>query len=193
MKLGLEGKHAFVAGASAGLGLAVARELAAEGAEVIINSRSESNLSAAADTIEKATGVRPKAAVGDLSTVGGRASVIESILGLAGGAVDIVVANTGGPPPGQFLDHDPDVFESAGKLVLDSAVAVTRAFLPGMIERKWGRLIYITSVGVLQPIDTLILSQHVSRGRDRLLQDDLEQLRPAGYHRQLRLPGLHRH
>ena len=159
MDFGLKDKRALVAGASAGLGFATAEALAAEGATVVINSRSEDRLKAAADKIEKATGVRPLLAAGDLASVEGREKVIAAVRSqMPGGAIDILISNTGGPPPGMFLDHAPDRFNEAAELVLDSAVNVTRAFLPDMMKQKWGRLIYITSVGVLQPVDTLILS-----------------------------------
>ncbi len=159
MDLGLKGKKALVTGASAGLGEAAATALAAEGVVLVINSRSESHLKAAAERIRKATGVAPIIAVGDLSIPGERASVIKT-----SGDIDILVSNTGGPPPGAFLDHDPIRFEEAGRLLLDSAVNLTRAFLPGMMNRRWGRLIYITSVAVLQPVDTLILSNTYRAG-----------------------------
>jgi 3-oxoacyl-[acyl-carrier protein] reductase len=159
MDLGLKGKRSLVTGASAGLGEAAATALAAEGVELVINSRSEQRLKAAADRIRKATGVTPIIAVGDLSIPSERNAVIK-----AAGDIDILVSNTGGPPPGAFLDHDPVRFEEAGRLLLDSAVNLTRAFLPGMMNRRWGRLIYITSVAVLQPVDTLILSNTYRAG-----------------------------
>jgi 3-oxoacyl-[acyl-carrier protein] reductase len=159
MDLGLKGKKALVTGASAGLGEAAATALAAEGVELVINSRSEHRLKSAADRIRQATGVIPIIAVGDLSVESERNLVIK-----AAGDIDILVSNTGGPPPGAFLDHDPVRFEEAGRLLLDSAINLTRAFLPGMIQRGWGRLIYITSVAVLQPVDTLILSNTYRAG-----------------------------
>ena len=159
MDLGLKGKRALVTGASAGLGFACAEVLAAEGVELVINSRDPQRLEAAAGRIETGTGCKIGLAPGDLSVPGDRLNVINAARGqLRDGIVDILVSNTGGPPPGLFLDHSGDAWTRAGHLLLDSAVGLTRALLPAMIEQKWGRLIYVTSVAVLQPVNDLILS-----------------------------------
>ncbi len=162
MDLGLKGKKALVTGASAGLGFAAAKALAGEGAVVIINSRSEERLNKAAGEIEQATGNRPDTLVGDLSTDDGLQKVARKVKALE--HLDILVSNTGGPPPGKFLDLDARAWHDAGRLLLESAVRLTNLVLPGMIERKWGRLIYITSIAVLQPIDDLILSNTYRAG-----------------------------
>ena len=161
MDLGIKGKHALVTGASAGLGEAAATALAAEGARVTINSRSVERLEQAADRIEKSTGNRPEFIQADISTSEGIQGLGEA---LSGRAVDILVSNTGGPPAGQFLDVEPDQWDRGFKLILDSAVRLTRMVLPGMMERQWGRLIYITSVSVFQPIDNLMLSNSFRAG-----------------------------
>jgi 3-oxoacyl-[acyl-carrier protein] reductase len=165
MQTGLKGKRALVTGASAGLGAAAAMALASEGVELVINSRSRDKLQATADRIEQATGVKPGLAVGDLADQSERVKVILAAREqLRDGSLDILVSNTGGPPPGAFLDHSGEAWADAGKLLLDSAVGLTRAFLPGMLEQKWGRLIYITSIAVLQPVDELILSNAYRAG-----------------------------
>ncbi|MCB2229207.1 SDR family oxidoreductase [bacterium] len=161
MDLALTGKTALVTGASSGLGAASAAALAAEGARVVINSRDEKRLTEAADRLEHETGVRPNIVAADISTSKGLKAIQKAI---ANETVDILVSNGGGPPPGQFLDHDAGKWEEAGRLVLESASALTRMVLPGMVERAWGRLIYITSVGVLQPVDDLILSNAFRAG-----------------------------
>lgn len=159
MELGLKGKRALVTGASAGLGEAAASALAAEGAQVVINGRDQDRLAAAARKIQAATGVAPGLAVGDISKSPDRVRVVTAAREqLANGVIDIFVSNTGGPPAGMFMDHSGDTWQQAGHLLLESAVGLTRALLPSMIEQKWGRLIYITSVAVLQPIDDLVLS-----------------------------------
>ncbi|RKX25398.1 MAG: hypothetical protein DRP45_05985 [Candidatus Zixiibacteriota bacterium] len=159
MDLGLKGKHVVITGASAGLGAAAAEALASEGAQLIINSRDESKLQAAASRIEKATGSRPLLAVGDVSTEAGRGAVVSVVKKhWSDSGVDVFVSNTGGPPPGLFLDIPSEQFGESANLLVESAVGLTRSFLPGMMERGWGRLIYITSVAVLQPVDALILS-----------------------------------
>jgi 3-oxoacyl-[acyl-carrier protein] reductase len=159
MDLGLKGKKALVTGASAGLGAAVALELALEGASVIINSRSEERLEKAADKIEKTAGIRPETIVADIATEKGLATVRDVVcLDNKKGSVDILFANTGGPPPGQFLDLPENTWSQSNDLLLNSAIQLTRMVLEGMIERRWGRLIYLTSISVLQPVDDLLLS-----------------------------------
>ena len=165
MDLGIKGRKALVTGASAGLGYAAAEALAAEGVIVTINSRSQERLDAAASRIEKATGFRPATVAGDLATDDG----IQAVSRFAqkenpAGSFDILISNTGGPPPGQFLDHSAEVWHDAGRVVLEAAVRLTSLVLRGMIQRRWGRLIYITSVGVLQPLDDLILSNTYRAG-----------------------------
>jgi 3-oxoacyl-[acyl-carrier protein] reductase len=159
MDLQLKGKRALVTGASSGLGAAAAQSLAAEGAQVVINGRDQARLEQAAETIEKATGATPALHVGDVSKPDDVARIVGDL-----GHLDILVANTGGPPPGQFLDLTAEQWREAGELLIGSATHLTRAVLPGMIEKKWGRVIYITSVAVLQPVDTLILSNSYRAG-----------------------------
>lgn len=157
MNLGLKDRTALVTGASAGLGYAAALELAREGVDLIINSRSAERISSAAEAIEKSTGQKPMAIAVDLSDSDGIAELLTA-LAKADKQVDILVSNTGGPPSGQFLDQSASAFASARSLLLDSAVELTRGLLPGMIDKGWGRLIYITSIAALQPIDSLLLS-----------------------------------
>jgi len=161
MDLELKGKRTLVTGASAGLGAAAANALAAEGAEVIINSRSEERLIATAESIHAATGVRPQILAGDLS----HESDLDMICEYASEAgLDILVSNTGGPPPGKLLDLGRKTWDNAFDLLLRPAVRLTRSVIEGMIERKYGRLIYITSVAVLQPVDDLMLSNTYRAG-----------------------------
>ena len=153
MDLGLRGRRALVTGASAGLGAATAETLVAEGCETTIVSRSQKNLDRAAARIQDTTGVAPRTIVSDVS-VAGEAERLTAELG----AVDILVANTGGPPPGLFLEHPPERWQAAHDLLVGSAMSLTKAVLPSMMDHGWGRVVYITSVAVLQPIDDLILS-----------------------------------
>jgi len=159
MNLGIKGKRALVIGASSGLGLAAATALAAEGAIVTINSRSGERLDKAGTAIQKRTGVTPKFAPGDIR----HSDEIKRIVAKAG-EVDILVSNCGGPPPGPFAAHSIEDWHKAGELVLQSAINLTREVLDGMKERGWGRLIYITSIAVLQPVDDLILSNTYRAG-----------------------------
>lgn len=162
MDLGLSGKRALVAGASSGLGYAAAEALAAEGAQLVIASRTRERIEAAGERIAKATGVSAVCVAADVATDDGLQAV-EAAVKDAGG-VDILVSNAGGPPPGQLLALDARKWHDAGRLVLESAVRMTYAVIAGMVERHWGRLIYITSIGVLQPVDDLILSNTYRAG-----------------------------
>lgn len=159
MDLGLKGKKALVCGSSAGLGFSTAMALAAEGADVIINSRDKKRLDAAADKIEKATGSRPECLVADLAIDKGISHVTQEVRkDTPGGFIDILVANTGGPPSGRFMHFSHQQWKDAAQLLLYSAVRLTKAVIEGMASRGWGRLIYVTSVSVPQPLDDLVLS-----------------------------------
>ncbi len=159
MDLGLKGKRALVTGASTGLGAAAAMALAMEGVQLYINSRDITKLKVTADKIRDKSGISPVLCVGDVS----RAADIEKLDSQLD-HVDILVSNAGGPPPGQFTDLPAESWQEGLDLVLFPAINLTRMVIDGMIKQKWGRLIYLTSVGVLQPIDDLILSNTYRSG-----------------------------
>jgi len=159
MNLGLKNKRVLVTGASSGLGAAAARSLSDEGAEVLINSRNQSRLEKAADAIEKETGSRPRPIAADISNAEDVARLISQV-----GPVDILVSNCGGPPPAKLSEVEIDNWRSMADLILYSAIGLTRALIDGMVEREFGRLIYITSIGMLQPIDDLIFSNTFRAG-----------------------------
>ena len=160
MDLGLEGRVALVAAASRGLGRAVAHELAKEGAKVVMCARGRETLDAARDAIVKDTGADVHGVVADVTHLDQIARVVGEAMERFG-KVDILVTNAGGPPAGPFDSHTWDVWERAVHLTLRSAVELTRAVLPGMRERKWGRIINITSIAAKQPVDNLILSNSI--------------------------------
>ncbi|TPV31471.1 SDR family oxidoreductase [Paucihalobacter ruber] len=160
MDLGLKNKIAFVAASSDGLGKAVAMELAQEGARVIINGRNPDRLGATQKEIEVACNYKVLAIAGDLSNPTERAKVLESIFKEVN-HIDILVTNTGGPPAGRFEDLSLDQWHQTYQLLLESAVALIQAVLPGMKQQQWGRIIAITSQAVKQPVDNLILSNSV--------------------------------
>lgn len=160
MELGLRDRVALVAAASKGLGRATAHELAAEGAKVVICARGETALHAARDEIVRDTRADVRAVVADLATIEGIDRAARFALD-AHGRVDVLVNNAGGPPSGPFEKHPWEEWEKAVALTLRSAVELTRRLLPGMRERKWGRVINITSIAVKQPVDGLMLSNSV--------------------------------
>jgi 3-oxoacyl-[acyl-carrier protein] reductase len=158
--LGLRGKVALVAAASRGLGRAIAAELAAEGARVVMCARGAEALEMARREIADATGAEVHAVVADVSDRKG-IELVTSEAQAKFGRVDVLVTNAGGPPAGTFETHSWETWERAVNLTLRSAVELTRAVLPGMRERKWGRIINVTSIAVKQPVDNLILSNSV--------------------------------
>jgi 3-oxoacyl-[acyl-carrier protein] reductase len=158
--LGIKGKVAIVAAASRGLGQAVAHELAAEGARVVMCARGADALEVTRASIAAATGSDVRAVAADLATSEGVGRVFAEAE-RAFGHVDILVNNTGGPPSGPFEQHDWTAWQDAVDLLLRSAVELTRRVLPGMRQRHWGRIINITSIAVKQPVDGLILSNAI--------------------------------
>jgi 3-oxoacyl-[acyl-carrier protein] reductase len=157
MDFGLRGKVALVAAASRGLGRAIAFELANEGAQIVMCARGREALDAARDDIASRTKTDVHAIVADVTDATHIARVTAEATDRFG-RVDILVTNAGGPPAGPFETHTWDVWEKAVNLTLRSAVELTRAVLPGMRARKWGRVINVTSIAVKQPVDNLILS-----------------------------------
>lgn len=159
MDLGLKGRRALVTGASSGLGLACARALAAEGVSVAIAARSAERLAAAAAGID-----------GEVVQIVADMSSPEGVAGLLAYAheafseIDILVANAGGPPAGNFTDTDIALYEPALRLNLLSTVELCKALVPEMQARAWGRVLAITSISVRQPIDRLILSNTARAG-----------------------------
>ncbi len=157
MDLGLKGRVALVAAASKGLGRAVARELALEGASLAVCARGAEALGAAARAIEAEAGVPVLAVAADLARAGEPERVADAALARYG-RVDVLVTNGGGPPAGRFEDLSAEAWREAVDGTLLGAVALARRVLPGMRERRWGRILNITSIAVKQPIDNLMLS-----------------------------------
>lgn len=156
MDLGIRGKVALVCGASRGIAYAAAEDFAREGVSLVICSRDEASLTSARDRLT-ALGAPVQAIVADLGTPDGIARVVDGTMS-AHGRVDILVTNTGGPQTGSAMGHDWNAWQRASDLLLRSAVELTRAFVPGMRERKWGRVIGITSIAVKRPVVSLVLS-----------------------------------
>lgn len=156
MDLGLTGKTALVLGASSGLGRAIALGLAEEGANVAVAARGEAALAALAGEIE-ALGVRALPVrwdLADLTVIDANVAAVEAALG----PVDILINNTGGPPPTTASGQSPDLWTAQFQAMVASVIATTDRVLPGMIARRWGRIITSTSSGVIAPIANLALS-----------------------------------
>ena len=160
MDLGLKDKVAFIAASSQGLGKAVAFELVQEGAKVIINGRNEGTLERTKQEIKLLAGQEVLSIAGDLSISGEREKIINTALQNYG-TIDILVTNTGGPRSGTFESFSEDDWETAYKSLLSSTVGLIKGFVPGMKQKKWGRIIAITSQAVKQPVNNLVLSNSV--------------------------------
>ena len=153
MDLGLEGRVALVMGASQGIGLGIATALAREGARVAIASRSRSRIESAAATIEG--DVSPFVAdTEELDSLAELPAAVEADLG----PLDILVANTGGPPLGGALDHEAAEWERAYRSLVLAPRVLTGAVVPGMRERGWGRIVNVGSSSTREPIAGLNLS-----------------------------------
>jgi len=163
MDLGLRNKVTLVAAASRGIGFACARELAREGARVFLCSREAQHASDAAQKIHEETGADVAGFACDVRSDADVRQFVNLVIERAG-RIDICVTNAGGPPAKTFAETDLDVFREAFELNALSAIRFAKLALPGMLERKWGRIINITSVSVKQPIDGLLLSNTVRAG-----------------------------
>ena len=160
MDFGLKGKVAMVAGASRGLGYAVARGLAAEGARVSISSRSGESIDAAAARITAETGSQAFATPLDVKSGDGIKIWYDRTVKEFGG-VDLLFVNAGGPPAGSALSFDDDAWKNAFELLVLSAVRMVRLAVPSMKTRGGGAIVVSTSSAVKEPIPNLALSNVV--------------------------------
>ncbi|MDQ6853373.1 MAG: SDR family oxidoreductase [Actinomycetota bacterium] len=165
MDLGISGRRAAVAAASRGLGYATAAALAAEGVRVAICSRDRHRIEEAAGSI--GDGAVPL--VADVGTVDGARQFVDAAHAALGG-VDILVPNAGGPPPGDFSSTRVEQYLEAFELNCLSVIAMCDAAVPEMRERRWGRVVAITSIAVRQPIPGLILSNTARAGATGFLK-----------------------
>ena len=163
MDLGLKNKVALVAAGSRGLGRAVAEELAAEGASLVLCARDSRTLDETAAAIAKSSDVHVLAVPADVTVTNDIKRVVETGIERFG-RIDILVTNAGGPPAGRFDQLTQAQWEDAIRLTLFSAIELTRQVLPGMKERRWGRILNITSIAVKQPVENLLLSNSLRAG-----------------------------
>lgn len=156
MDLKLNGKTALVFGAGGGLGGAIARSLAAEGASVVVADINGDSAEATAAAIQKDRGHALAITwdIADLAVISRKIDEIRQ----AFGPVDILVNNTGGPPPTPAAGQSPDDWSRYFDMMVRSVIAVTDAVLPSMRERKWGRIVTSTSSGIVTPIANLGIS-----------------------------------
>ena len=159
MDFGISGKNALVCAASKGLGRGCAEALAREGAVVTICARTDSAVRQTAEEIGAQAGARVQWVACDITTPQGRAAALAACP-----QPDILVNNAGGPPPGDFRDWDRDVWIRALDANMLTPIELIKATIDGMIERKFGRVVNITSSAVKAPIELLGLSNGARSG-----------------------------
>src|SRR5438270_9841938 len=159
MDLGIAGKSALVCAASKGLGKGCAVHLAREGVNLTIVARTRETIEATAAEIRAATGVTVTAIAADITTPEGRKAALAACP-----APDILVNNAGGPPPGDFREWDRDTWVKALDANMIAPILLIRATVDGMIARRFGRVVNITSSAVKHPIDILGLSNGARTG-----------------------------
>ncbi len=179
MELGLKGKVALVTASSKGIGLGTAKVLAGEGMKVAISSRDAANLRKASEQVRAATGAEVLAVPADMTSRDDLEGLVEAVTKRLGG-VDVLVYNTGPPKPGTFGELTYADWEDATKLLLLSAVTLTQAVVPHMKSKQWGRLIYLTSLTLRQPVPNLVLSNTVRLGVAGLAKSLSRELAPHG-------------
>jgi len=186
MDLGIAGRRAAVAAASKGLGFSVAQALASEGVRVAICGRRADAIEAAAERI----GADTVPIVADVSSAAGAAGFVRDARAALGG-VDILIANAGGPPPGNFTSVTIDQYLDAFELNCRSTIAMCSDAVPEMRTQQWGRIVAITSIAVRQPIANLILSNTARAGVTGFLKTLAREIAADGVTVNSLLPGLH--
>ncbi len=191
MDLGIAGRVAVVAASSRGLGRAVAEALAAEGVHLALGARDRKRLEETAISLSDRFGVEVLAHpvdVGDPAAARGFVHAAEERFG----KVDILVTNTGGPPPMRLPSTTPELWREALDQILLSTVHLVRAATPGMCERRWGRILAIASVSVKQPVPDIILSNTARAGIAGFIKSVADEVAPFGVLANVLCPGYTR-
>lgn len=190
MDLGIKGKIALVTAASKGLGRGSAEALSAEGCRVAICARTRADVEQVAKEVAARSGHEVVAFVADMS----RAEDIDALLASVRarlGDPDIVVCNAGGPPPGNFASTKLDQFLPAVELSMMSSIRLTYGAVPAMTKKGWGRIVYITSVSVKQPIPWILLSNTARAGLTGFMKTVAREIAHSGVTINAVLPGVH--
>jgi 3-oxoacyl-[acyl-carrier protein] reductase len=177
MDLGISDKVAIVAASSRGLGKQAALALASEGAKLALCARTEEPLRETAGEIRKRYGVDVYSMPVDVTVRDDIEGFVEAVIDRFG-AVHILVVNAGGPPGGSCQEHEPERWRNAFDLNFMSAVHFCRSVIPVMVKQRWGRLVFMTSIAVKQPIDGLVLSNAVRAGVTGLAKTLANELGP---------------
>jgi 3-oxoacyl-[acyl-carrier protein] reductase len=190
MDLGIEGKIALVTAASKGLGRGAAEALSAEGCRVAICARTEADVERAAREIGARTGHEVVPFVADMARAGDIDALVTRVRTRLGDP-DIVVCNAGGPPPTTFVTTRLEQFLPAVELSMMSSIRLTYAAVPAMVEKRWGRIVYITSVSVKQPIPHILLSNTARAGLTGFMKTVAREIAATGVTLNAVLPGTH--
>lgn len=184
MDLGIAGRKAIVCGSSRGLGRGCAEALAREGCTVVVNGIDADRLARAADEIAAATGARIIPVAADVTTAEGRAALLAAMP-----EPDIVVTNAAGPPPANFREIDEEALHRGITKNMAAPIALIQAVIDGMVARRWGRVVNITSSSVLTGIPGLDLSSGARAGLTAFLGGVARQVAPHGVTINHLLPG----
>jgi 3-oxoacyl-[acyl-carrier protein] reductase len=187
MDLGVKGKVALVCASSHGLGFATAARLAREGAAVVVCGRDPDAVESARGRIE-AEGGKAIGVAANLSDAHDRVRLVREAQS-ALGAIDIAVLNTGGPPTGTFESIGLDQWQDAYKSLVETVVHLSQLVLPGMVEKKWGRVLAVTSFVARQPADLMALSNSLRASVIGLMRTLANEYGPHGITVNSILPG----
>jgi len=163
MDLGLQGKVAFITAASKGLGKAIALELAKEGVQLGLSSRSKEQIEETAEYIRQETGTRVETMAADVSNPDDVKTFVDTMIEKFG-KVDILLINAGGPPSGEFMQFDDEAWEKAFQTNLLSIVRLVRETVPHLRENGGGKILTVASSSVKMPIPGLVLSNTMRAG-----------------------------
>ncbi len=188
MELNVRGKVAMIAASTKGLGYGIARELAKEGVQVAVASRSQENIKTAVESLRNETGARIEGFVCDMTKRGSIEDWIGRVIDTFG-TIDMAVANAGGPPPGTFDEIEESGWENAYNLTLMSTVRLIRGVLPAMRAKKAGSILTITSSTVKEPLDSLLLSNVFRSGVTSLVKTMSRSLASEGIRINNLMPG----
>ena len=191
MDLGLRERVAVVAAASKGLGRAIAEELAAEGCWLVLCAREDGALRATAEAIRQRHRVKVTTVQADVAKPGDPERVVQQAIKLFR-EVHILVTNSGGPPAGPFESLGTEAWDAAYRLLLGSVVEFCRAAVPGMKERRWGRILNVTSIAVKQPVDNLMLSNSLRSAVTGFARTLANEVAPFGITVNNLMPGFTR-
>ena len=186
MDLGIRGKRAIVCAGSRGLGRGSAEKLAEAGVDLVLNARSADQLEKTAAEIAATYGVRVETVAADVTTPEGRAAILA-----VEPAPDILVNNAGGPPPGNWSEWGPAEWQAALEANMLAPIYLITAVLPHMIEKRWGRIVNITSASVKSPIAALGLSSAARSGLTGFVAGTARQVAKDGVTINNLLPGQH--